>query len=244
MSLPGPDFYDDPEVFATYLARRRRPDNPNDALEKPALFALLGDLTGRRVLDLGCGDAALGREVFARGGAGYVGVEGSRNMAALAVTTLEDTPGRVVLADLETWVAPEGTFDLVVSRLALHYVSDLAPVFKMAHAALTPGGRFVFSVEHPVITCSDLGWQGGGPRQDWVVDDYFVTGRRETDWMGGRVVKYHHTVEEYCGGLQQAGFQLAGLREAAPQPEHFADPAEYQRRRRIPLFLLLAATRP
>jgi SAM-dependent methyltransferase len=244
MSLPGPAFYDDPDVFNIYSAHRARPDNPNDTLEKPALLELLGSVAGLRLLDLGCGDAALGREALERGAAAYLGVEGSLNMLRLAEQTLAGTLGRVVHADLETWTAPAAAFDLVVSRLALHYLPSLAAAFQVAQAALVPGGRFVFSVEHPVLTSTDRGWRGEGPRQDWLVDDYFVTGRREAAWLGAQVVKYHHTIEDYCLGLQQAGFVWDGLREARPDPARFTDLANYQRRLRIPLFLLLAAHKP
>jgi hypothetical protein len=87
MGLAGPDFYDDHEIFKTYLAHRDRRDSPNDILEKPVLLELLGNLNGKRILDLGCGDASIGREALQRGCVAYVGVEGSHNMAALASKT-------------------------------------------------------------------------------------------------------------------------------------------------------------
>jgi hypothetical protein len=60
--------------------------------------------------------------------------------------------------------------------------------------------------------------------------------------MGGQVIKYHRTVENYFVGLQRAGFVIESLREAEPQREHFnEDEATYQRRKRIPLFLNMAA---
>ncbi len=62
--LPGPKFYDDASVFALYMASRQRIDNPNDTLERPIMLALIGDSNGQRFLDLGCGDAALGRMVL------------------------------------------------------------------------------------------------------------------------------------------------------------------------------------
>lgn len=77
MSSEGPDFYDEDSVFATYMARRHGPDNPNDTLEKPVLQELVGPLAGQRILDLGCDDAAFGREALAHGCQAYVGVEGS-----------------------------------------------------------------------------------------------------------------------------------------------------------------------
>lgn len=51
--MNGPEFYDDGAVFAEYTARRLRPDNPNDTMEKPVLLELLGELAGKRILDKG-----------------------------------------------------------------------------------------------------------------------------------------------------------------------------------------------
>ena len=84
MTYDGPAFYDDEAIFNTYMTRRSRSDNPNDTLEKPVIFELVGELTGRRILDLGCGDAALGREALTKGCQIYLGVEGSRGMTGLA----------------------------------------------------------------------------------------------------------------------------------------------------------------
>lgn len=244
MCADGPGFYDDDAVFATYMRHRQRPDTPNDTLERPLLRELIGDLAGRRLLDLGCGDAAFGREALAQGCQSYLGLEGSRNMAAAARRTLAGTAGEVVQTTIEGWDYPSARFDLVISRLALHYIADLEQVFGLVYQTLAAGGLFVFSVEHPVITSSDHGWEPGTQRQDWIVDDYFVTGERVTYWMGGEVRKYHRTVEDHFSGLQRAGFVVEQLRESQPRREWFADEQTYMRRRRIPLFLLLAARKP
>jgi SAM-dependent methyltransferase len=243
MSVSGPAFYDDDAVFATYMAARQRRDNPNDTLEQPVTLELAGNLDGLRVLDLGCGDAAFGQVVLARGGSAYLGVEGSRNMAAMARARLAGTSGQVQHCTIEDWEAPVDPFDLAVARLSLHYLADLAPAFAQVYQALTAGGRFVFSVEHPVITSCNRGWPAGTLRQDWVVDDYFMTGARESAWLGGTVRKYHRTVEDYFRALQEAGFVVEQLRESRPQREQFADEQTYERRRRIPLFLFLAGRR-
>jgi SAM-dependent methyltransferase len=162
-------------------------------------------------------------------------------MVAQAQTVL---PGSVQQARIEDFDAPSRSLDLVVSRLALHYVDDVGAVLRRVFAALATGGRLVFSVEHPIITSSDQASRRGGPRQAWVVDDYFVTGRRETDWPGSRVVKFHRTVEDFVRLIQSAGFRLETLREPGPNRERFTDADELSRRQRIPLFLLLSANRP
>jgi SAM-dependent methyltransferase len=240
MTSDGPAFYDDDAIFNTYMARRSRPDNPNDTLEKPIILELAGDLTNQRILDLGCGDAAFGREALSKGCQTYLGIEGSRRMVEAAQQSLVGTIGTVVQATVENWDYPAEAFDLVVSRLVFHYIKDVDAVFKQVQQTVIGGGRFVFSIEHPVITSCDRAWQGNGPRQDWIVDNYFNTGRRVTSWMGGQVVKYHRTVENYFVGLQRAGFVVESVREAEPQRERFEQDATYQRRQRIPLFLIMA----
>ena len=240
MAHEGPAFYDNDAIFKTYMAGRQRIDNPNDTLEKPVILELAGELTNRRILDLGCGDAAFGREALAKGCQTYLGIEGSHNMVESARQVLAGTPGQVVHATVEKWDYPVEAFDLVVSRLVLHYIQDVDAVFKRIYQTLVNGGRYVFSVEHPVITSCDRGWQRNGPRQDWLVDEYFHTGQRITSWMGGRVVKYHRTIENYFASLQRAGFLIESLREAEPQRNRFEDEDTYQRRKRIPLFLIMA----
>lgn len=240
MIYNGPAFYDDDAIFKTYMARRQRADNPNDTLEKPVILELAGELANQRILDLGCGDASFGREALAEGCQTYLGVEGSHNMVKSAQQTLAGTTGKVVQATIEDWAYPIEAFSLVVARLVLHYVKDVDAVFKQIYQTLVSGGRLVFSVEHPVITSCDRGWLGNGPRQDWLVDNYFNAGPRTTAWMGGQVVKYHRTVENYFAGLQRAGFLVEDLREAEPQRERFEEEDTYQRRKRIPLFLMMA----
>ena len=244
MGATGSAFYDDDTVFATYQQRRQRADNPNDTLEKPVILELIGDIAGKHVLDLGCGDAAIGRELLQTGATAYLGVDGSANMAALATQTLAGTSGRVIHHAVEDWRYPATTFDLVLARLVLHYIADLPALLAQIWRTLRPGGSLVFSVEHPVITSSDRGWVQGGARQDWLVDNYFDTGPRATDWMGGQVEKYHRTVEDYFNTLQCAGFVVEHLRESSPQRQHFQDEQTYLRRKRIPLFLFMVGRKP
>ena len=240
----GGAFYDEPGVFHRYTTHRGTPTNPNDLVEEPALLDLLGSVMDKRVLDLGCGAGTFGQSLLQAGCHSYVGIDASLNMVTTAQQVLDGTAGQVHHQSIEQFSAESATYDLVVSRLAFHYVDQLAPVFQQVRKALTSGGRFVFSVEHPVITSCARGWDSRQPRSDWLVDDYFVTGRRESDWLGARVVKYHRTVEDYLSLVQEAGLCFTRLSEARPRPERFHSEADFHRRSRIPLFLIVAATVP
>lgn len=132
-----------------------------------------------------------------------------------------------------------GSFDLVVSRLVLHYLEDLGAMLAKIQHWLAPGGRMVFSVEHPTLLCCSASLEASARRGSWIVDDYFLSGARKQPWLGGEVVKYHRTVEEYFALVLGAGFQVEALRESKPVRERFDSEEEFARRARIPLFLFL-----
>ena len=129
----GGSFYDDSELFERYQQHRAWPLNPNIVMESPALFDELGPVSGLRVLDLGCGDAEIGRELLHAGAARYRGIDGSTWIVQAAQHILEDTTGEAVLCDIEDLAEPAESFDLVLSRVALHYVADLGGVLRARH---------------------------------------------------------------------------------------------------------------
>jgi SAM-dependent methyltransferase len=239
----GGAFYDQPEVFERYRAHRAWPLNPNTTLEEPAFLDELGDVAGLRVLDLGCGDGGTASLLLDLGCGSYLGVDGSTLMVREANAALAGRAGRVVRGRLEDFEAEPDSFDLIVSRMALHYLADLGVLLRRCRESLAEGGRILFTVTHPVITSHDRRASTTEPREDWLVDDYFVEGARPQVWLGAASVWQHRTIETYVTELRQAGFRLSNLRECAPRADRFDDNSEYKRRQRIPLMLLIAGTR-
>lgn len=242
--MKGNRFFDRGTVFDTYQKKRQKRDNANDTLEKPIVMELMGDVKGLEVLDLGCGDARYGKELIHLGARRYTGVESSSKMVKAALENLQGTQGKVIQSDIEEWSYPMSSFDQVVSRLVLHYVENLVELLKRVYQTLKPGGRVLFSVEHPVITSSYGCWPEDQHREDWIVVRYFNRGFRTQFWMGEEVEKYHRTVEDYFLSLQQAGFVVECLRESCPDQRYFVDEETYKRRTRIPLFLFLPGNKP
>jgi SAM-dependent methyltransferase len=243
MEFRGASVYDEGEFYENYMKRRNRPESPNNVIEKPILLELIGNVDGVRFLDLGCGDAEIGIELLQKGGASYLGVEGSKTMTKAAAENLAETAGQVMHSSMEKWQPQPEQYDLVLSRFALHYLADLTSVFKKVHDSLVPGGRFIFSVQHPVLTSSTKSAEASGRRTDWVVDDYFNQGERTEPWIGKKVIKYHRTTEEYFQLLFQAGFAVNDLREGTPRRENFSTREEYERRMRIPVVLMISCTK-
>ncbi len=241
MSRKGYEFFDDEQVLETYTSRRNLPTSPNETIEYPIFRELIGEARGLDVLDLGCGEAAFGRELLDKGIRSYVGLEASEKMANVAEERLEGLNASVVRSTIEAYDFAPTSFDLVMSQLVFHYVADLSATFRCVFETLKPGGRFIFSVEHPVITSSSQSLKMSERRTAWLVDDYFRTGERTHSWMGGEVTKYHRTVEDYFASLQAVGFTVERLRESRPERERSVDEEEYRRRLRIPLFIFFSA---
>ena len=66
------------------------------------------------------------------------------------------------------------------------------------HAALVPGGHFVFSTEHPIFMASrNAAWRiDAEGRRTWPVDSYLAEGPRTTEWFTPGVVKYHRDARD------------------------------------------------
>ncbi len=122
-----------------------------------AFFRLMGDLQGRNVLDIGCGDGVISTYLAQRG-AQVTAIDPSPE-AVTATNALAEFNGvgsRVnaqVLDAMEVDRFP-GQFDLVVGKLVLHHIEpfeDFAPVLAQS---LAPGGRGVFyenSARNPLL---------------------------------------------------------------------------------------------
>ena len=242
------NIYDDPEFFAGYARLPRSELGLSAVYEWPAFQRLLpASLRDARVLDLGCGVGYFAREARARGAREVVAVDLSERMLAEARARTRDSSIVYVRAALEQFELEASAFDLVVSTLALHYIADYAAVVRRVAACLVPGGRFAFSVEHPIYTAAGTGeWHVGpdGAALHWPVDRYRDEGERRTRWFVDGVVKYHRTVETYVNGLLDAGLRLVRLEEPEAEAALLAERPAWREERRRPPFLLLAAERP
>ena len=236
--------YDNPEFFAGYSALPRSVGGLDEAPEWPALRAMLPDLRGRCVVDLGCGFGWFCR--FAREAAAreVLGIDVSENMLARARRMTSDPAVGYRQADLETLSLAADAFDLAYSSLALHYLENLPALLSQICNALKPGGRFVFSVEHPLMTAPSMqGWRTEGERQVWPVDRYLDEGPRTTDWLAKGVVKQHRTIATYLNLLIAAGFSILKMEEWGPSEAQIAAHPEWACERERPPFLLVSAGR-
>lgn len=124
-------------------------------VEAPSLMGLLGDLSGRRVVDLACGEGYYTRKVAAVGASRVVGVDLSPGMIELARAQEQNQPLGIeyVVSDARD-LAGQGEFDIVVAAYLLNYARTRDELAAMAAAicrCLRPGGRFVTVNSNPAL---------------------------------------------------------------------------------------------
>lgn len=239
------NIYDDPAFFAGYSRLPRSVGGLASAPEWPSLRAMLPEIGGLRIVDLGCGFGWFCRWARENGAAEVLGIDLSEKMLARARAGTSDTAITYMQADLATLALEKGRFDLAYSSLAIHYLEDVDHFFAAVYDALAPGGHFVFSTEHPIFMAPrNPAWShDAAGRLIWPLDNYFSEGTRTTEWFTPGVVKYHRTLETTLNALIGAGFAIRRVEEFVPTTEQIAAQPELAIERERPMFLLVSTQR-
>lgn len=127
-------------------------------LEIYSLLRLVGDLTGKSVLDAACGHGLFSRVLKQSGAARVLGVDLSESLVGLARQIEQGNPLGIEY-QVEDITSPRvlGAFDLVTAAWLFPYASSpeqLAAMATSLHAELVPGGRIVGIVANPTLDLS------------------------------------------------------------------------------------------
>lgn len=201
----------DYDSFAEAYEAENENNLVNAYYERPAMLALAGDVTGRRILDAGCGSGPLSAALRDRG-ATVTGIDVSAEMLALARRRLGEDAA-LHRADLNGPLPfDDGAFDDVVASLVLHYLEDWGPALAELRRVLRPGGRLIASVDHPFVAYTIQ-----EPRPD-----YFATTSYTFDWcFGGQSAPmkfWRKPLHAMTDAFTSAGFRLTVISEPQPAP--------------------------
>ncbi|TYB49029.1 class I SAM-dependent methyltransferase [Actinomadura chibensis] len=198
------------ESFAHEYADHAEDSSYNAFYDRPAVLGLAGDVAGLAVFDAACGPGLYARELLERG-ARVTGCDASPTFVEMAG---ERCGGRADLRvhDLSEpldWV-PDGSADLVVCALALHYIDDRVALLREFRRILTPSGAVVLSTEHPTT-----GWLrlGGSYFTEEPVEESLSP---EREWP---IRAWRRPLTAICAEFRAAGFVIDELLEPRPVPE-------------------------
>jgi SAM-dependent methyltransferase len=175
---------------------------------------LLGSVDGQRVLEVGCG-AAAGARWLAEQGASAVATDLSGAQLGHAARLGASTGVRVPLVQADACALPfaDASFDAACSAYgAVPFVADSLALHREVHRVLRPGGRWVFSVTHPIRWAlpDAPGEEGLVVRHSYFDRTPYV----EQDPAGrATYVEHHRTLGDRIRELVAAGFDLLDLVE-------------------------------
>ncbi len=213
-------------------------DFGREHLLNPALFTLLGEVRGLRILDAGCGQGYLAR-LLAERGARVTGMETAEHGYAFALEEERLAPLGVeyLQVDLTRPFGFEGAFDAVVANMVFMDIPDYEAAMRHCVAALRPGGRFVFSLLHPCFEEPSSAWPG----QHYVaVREYLEPHPFEQDYASG----FHRPLSHYLNSVIGVGCQIEHLVEPRLTPELAAGNPVYERNVHVPSYIVISARKP
>ena len=217
---------------------------------RPRMLALAGAVSGKCVLDLGCGEGAYSRALAGRG-ARVTAIDGSPRLIDIARRRAAaaglDIDCRCLNASALDGIAADA-FDLVVAPMILMNVEDYSGAMREAHRVLAAAGELCMSITHPCFSPPVSDWVSGKGRRSrhFAVDRYFeriAWNDRIAPNFGTPTLRRHRPLEDYMNGALAAGFALRAFQEPTPTDEELRMSARFGSMRRIPYFLFMRWTK-
>lgn len=241
--------YDNETFFNEYdmMRTENKGKSANDVIEIPIFRKMMPDVTNKSILDLGCGYGE-NDKYFKELGASYVlGTDISNNM--LEIANKENSLSGIEYKNIpmEEISLIDKKFDIVISSLAFHYVSDFDRLIKDIYNLLNDDGYLVFSQEHPIPAClfytdniqnNRLELYG---KKYTLVADYNRMGLRQNPWNGVKVDKYFRNFSTIINTLIRNGFVIEEINECEPTEDMIAINPKFANQYDSPYFLFVKA---
>lgn len=243
------NIYDDKRFYEQYdkLRSEDKGKNANDLIEIPNFRKMMPNVKNKSILDLGCGYGE-NDKYYKNQEAKYVlGIDISEHMIEIANNTNKEQGIDYKVMAMEDIGKINQKFDIVISSLAFHYISDFSHLIQNISKLLNQGGYLIFSQEHPFTTC--IKYTKKVTKGHTMIDgkyyglfsDYNRPGKRTKDWFDTDVIKYHRTFSEIINTLVKNDFEIQEIEEPAPSKEAIENNPKYVNQWDRPFFLFVKA---
>jgi ubiquinone/menaquinone biosynthesis C-methylase UbiE len=195
----------------------------------PAVMDLLGDIEGKTILDLACGDGHLARALMEATGNNVtvLGVDASENMIRIARERSQEYGDGLAFRQMDACDLAgiaDDSFDLAACNMALMDIKNYRQAISEVSRTLKVKGVFVFSILHPCFFTPRSSWlkDREGNIIGWKVDGYHLN--QTWKWtaksqMTAQTYHFHRTLENYVSALRECGFVTTDVREPVPSKE-------------------------
>jgi 2-polyprenyl-3-methyl-5-hydroxy-6-metoxy-1,4-benzoquinol methylase len=207
-------------------------------LLNPAMLSLIGDVTGKTVLDVGCGQGYFAR-MLAKRGAIVTGVEPAIPFIQYAIEREQDEPLGIQYhqADICAINAKLPLFNVVVANMVLMDIPDLNGAFDACFAALQPDGHLVFSIIHPCFENSDRDYLDHGYLP---VQEYFAEYQIPQRWG----YRFHRPLSHYLMSCITRGGVIDAVIEPSVDLSATLAVPEMRRHQHVPGFIVVRVRKP
>ncbi len=197
----------------------------------------------RRVLDVGCGEGQVTR-CIARLGADVVGLDPTPSQVRAAHD--RGGPAQFVRARAEQLPCARAAFDAVVLCLALEHVDPFEPALEEVARVLSPGGRFLLFLAHPLLQSPGSGWVDDEVvgEQYWRVGSYLRDDVAIDEVAPGVCLPFaHRPLSRYVHVMGEVGLLVEDMVEPSPPPDTLIETGGFLNASTIPRMMLLCARR-
>lgn len=210
----------------------------------PFTFKQLGDVSSKKVLDLGCGEGGYSRELT-RKGAIVTAVDCAENAIKYSESKTEEEQLKIthyVRNSCDLYGIADDTFDIVLASMMLMDCEDFEGTLNEIKRVLKPSGKLFISVLHPCFASNGDGIGRGevvGINRQVVVSNYYYP----KEWVGpiikggAPVIWRHRTMEDYVKAFVKCGLTIVDMNEPVPTEEQASIKVDIAWLKKVPIFL-------
>lgn len=185
--------------------------NWSEFLPSEERLNLLGDLTGKRVLEICCGNGRSLEYASKRGAADLWGLDISENQIKEAKEYLssKNIKSNLLCSPMENECGiPTDYFDVVFSVFGIGWTTDLNTTLKRIYSYLKDGGSFVFSWSHPIHKCVSVENEALIFRNSYFDENWYCA-----DMGDSCIMMSNRMLSTYINALADNGFVIEKLKE-------------------------------
>jgi len=223
--------------------------NYNNCIEIPNMIKFVGDIKGKRILDLGCGFGDHAKIYVQKGAKEVVGLDISKELIAMAKKRNIKRTSFMTYNLNKKLPFLNDSFDIVTSSLTINYIRKFNQLFKEVNRVLKKNGFFILSIGNPVFDAAIkrkvkegyeyiLGVKKISEFKREIYGNYFDESLRKMDLGNGKILKlYTRTYQTIIKTFLKNNFELIDYIDAKPIPSSKEiNPSKYELTSRIPTF--------
>lgn len=218
-----------------WMTRLEKGDINRTHLLDPIMLLRASDVTGKKVVDIGCGEGRFSRMLGQRG-AFITGIDPTPAFIERAQSL--DPAGRYIVSGGESLPLEDDEFDLTVCYVVLIDIEDYQSAIAEMVRVTRPGGRILIANLNPSYTATDEQWTYNKEKSqvDLPIANYFDARGVRVRWCGIDVINYHRPLRDYFAAFLSHPLRLTYFEEPRPSEELLEAHPSFITARTMPYF--------